>query len=309
MDLNTIFEIGRERKTYRRIDESHKVNIFLGYNNDGNMSLVITENTFPRSFKSSELIEVLLKKREDGKFALSFALLDEKYQSMFLVFCEDIIQSCEKVGKEKAIENALDRWKYWKEMFGKQPSSILDKRVIKGLIGELIVIRDYLLSLYPEDTVLSGWTGPLMSHKDFEMDETWFEVKTVNSGSNQISISSIEQLDSNRDGKLIIVLLDDTNEANALRISLNGAVLGVLDKLKSEQSINLLCERLSSIGYQYSSQYEDIVFEYKGMDRYNVSSDFPRLKRIELPESLVEAKYSLSISGLISFKESSNDSR
>ena len=44
MDIQKKFEAGRQNHTYQRIDANYVVNIFLGYNEKGNMSMIITEN-------------------------------------------------------------------------------------------------------------------------------------------------------------------------------------------------------------------------------------------------------------------------
>ena len=90
MDLQKKFEAGEKNHTYQRIDADYKVNIFLGYNDDGCMSMVITENGVDARVKSTKIIDVKIKRREDKKLALSFDLLDEAYKSMFLIFCKDI---------------------------------------------------------------------------------------------------------------------------------------------------------------------------------------------------------------------------
>ena len=138
MDLQEKFEKGAKSKTYQRIDADFKVNIFVGYNEDGCMSMVITENGVESHVKSTKLINVKMQRREDKKLALYFDLLDEAYKSMFLILCKDIVLTCEKAGPELAISNALMRWKYWKEMFGRKNNVLLDKSEIKGL-GEVTV--------------------------------------------------------------------------------------------------------------------------------------------------------------------------
>ena len=76
--------------------------------------MVITEPGIASHVKSSKLINVSLSRREDGKMALTFDLLDNSFSSMFIIFCKDIIEICEKGGSSYAISNALVRWKYWK---------------------------------------------------------------------------------------------------------------------------------------------------------------------------------------------------
>ena len=107
MELLKKFEKGALSHTYQRIDSDYKVDIFLGYNDEGQMSMVITENGRETPVKSSKFISVQLKRREDGKLALSFDLLDNTYKSMFLIFCKDIIITCEKAGSEMAIPNGI----------------------------------------------------------------------------------------------------------------------------------------------------------------------------------------------------------
>ena len=67
MQLVEKFQTGAITRTYQRIDKEYKVNIFIGYNPDGQMSMVITEKGKNEKVKSSKLIDVNLNKREDGK--------------------------------------------------------------------------------------------------------------------------------------------------------------------------------------------------------------------------------------------------
>ena len=156
MNIQEKFEKGATNKTYIRVDCEYKVNMFLGYNEDGQMSMVITELGKEKNVKSSKLIDVSIKPREDGKLALSFNLLDGSYKSMFMIFCKDMINVCELAGSNMAISNALMRWKYWKEMFGKKKQNILDKTEIKGLIGELYELKNHFLKDWDETTAIAS---------------------------------------------------------------------------------------------------------------------------------------------------------
>ena len=54
MDLASKFDSGKGTCTYQRIDSKYKVNIYLGYNNDGKMSFSIIEKGRMQSIKSSK---------------------------------------------------------------------------------------------------------------------------------------------------------------------------------------------------------------------------------------------------------------
>lgn len=303
MNIQEKFDKGLSSRTYTRIDSKYKVNIFLGYNEDGQMSMVITEPGKEKLIKSSKLINVVLKPREDGKMALSFHLLDGTYKSMFLIFCKDMINVCELAGNSMAISNALMRWKYWKEMFGKRRNNILDKMQIKGLIGELLELKDHFMNHWDEKKAIASWMGPLFGHKDFEIDDTWYEIKSISENAVQVKISSLEQLDSEVDGHLVIVRLEDTSPVMDNSINLNSMVSKVANEISDPTNMELFITKLDNMGYSYDEEYENYCFIYKGTEYYSVKKDFPRLTRSRISNSIGNASYTILLNEVRKFKE------
>lgn len=303
MNIQEKFERGVNNHTYQRIDSEYRVNIFLGYNDDGQMSMVITEPGKESLVKSSKIIDVKLKRREDGKMALSFDLMDGTYKSMFLIFCKDMISVCELAGSNMAISNALSRWKYWKEMFGKKKQNILDKIEIKGLIGELLELRDHFMKNWDETIAIASWMGPLLGHKDFEIDETWYEVKSVAENAIQVKISSLEQLDSEIDGHLVVVRLEDTSTVSANSLNLNALVTEIANLICDPLNLDLFFNRLDNMGYTYDEEYDNYCFMYKGREYYKVTEAFPRLTRSTIDLSIGNASYSILLNGIREFRE------
>lgn len=303
MQLVEKFQKGAMTRTYQRIDKEYRINVFIGYNPDGQMSMVITEKGKSEKVKSTKFINVNLNKREDGKMALSFDLLDNAYESMFVVFCKDIILMCEQAGREMAISNALLRWKYWKELFGKRRNTILEKNEIKGLIGELLELKNYFIPKIGSDNAITSWMGPLLGHKDFELSDTWFEVKTVHEAAVQVVVSSIEQLEAEIDGHLVVVRLEDTSPLTNSAVSLNKLVLEIMDTINDPETLEKFRIKLDNVGYEQNTLYDEICFLYKGTERYVVNDNFPRLRRKEVNDAIGNAKYSILFNGIIDFKE------
>lgn len=303
MELAEKFKQGVELHTYQRIDSKYKVNIFLGYNDDGQMSMVITERGSVTRLKSSKLINTQMLNRDDGKTALSFDLVDKSYISTFLVFCKDIIAVCEKAGKDAAIANAVIRWKYWLELFGKKKLDILEKSEIKGLIGELLVLRDYLIPQCGVAKAIASWMGPLSGHKDFEIDDTWYEVKAVNESALQVSISSLEQLEDERIGHLVVVRLEDSNDAVSQTLTLNQVVASLVDLIEDPDDLDLFRHKLVAIGYDFNDQYDKFHFALKGIQKYRVDDGFPRIRRNDVHLAVGNVKYTILIDGIVSFQE------
>ena len=303
MDLEKKFALGESNRTYRRIDPEYKTNIYAGYNDDGKMSLVITEYGSETPVSSSKLITVSQKRREDGRLALSFDLMDASYKSLFLIFCRDIIITCEKNGPSMAVSSAVSRWKYWKEMFGKKASSILDKTSIKGLLGELIELRDHFMAEYGAETAVNSWMGPLLGHKDFEIFSTWYEVKSVSENAVQVTISSLEQLDSDMDGHLVVVRLEETSSVNTQAITLNSVVLSITNLIKDPEILDLFRVRLNNMGYEWDEEYDKYKYMYIGTERYIVNQVFPAITRERVPSAIGNVRYTIILSGISEFKE------
>ncbi len=303
MEISKKFEKGIETHTYQRIDPDYKVNIFLGYNEEGQMSMILTEDGKEEKVLSSRLIDVHLNRREDHKLALSFDLIDRAYASMFTLFCKDMIVVCERAGRDMAISSALVRWKYWKEMFGRKKSHLLDRQEIKGLMGELYELKNRMIPEYGYRDAIKSWRGPLLGHKDFEINNTWYEVKTINDGAVQVIISSLEQLESDIDGHLIIVRVDETSENNEKAMNLNNMVLQITDSIEDPEMLEEFRTKLDNAGYTTDSEYESISFVFKGSEMYEVNDAFPRLRRNEISEVIGNAKYTILLAGIADFKE------
>lgn len=303
MDIEQKFESGRNSRTYRRIDPEYKVDIFLGYNEGGQLSMVIAEPGKETTVKSSKYISTSLSKRKDGKLSLSFDLLDNAYRSMFMVFCKDVIAVCERAGSNLAISNAITRWKYWKNLFGNRKQNILDSLTIKGLTGELVLLRDYFIDKYGEKDAVNGWMGPLLGHKDFEINDTWYEVKSVSESALQVTISSLEQLSSDNDGHLMVVRLEDTSSVSSLSINLNTLVSDITSMLDDPDLLNLFITRLGNVGFEPDEEYDKYNYIYKGLEIYSVRQGFPFISRNMVPDAVGNVKYTLLLNGISEFRE------
>lgn len=303
MDLKAKFVNGKENRTFQRIDSTYSVNIFVGYDDDGRMALVIAENSTFKQIQSSKLIEVKLKKRDDGRLALSFCLLDTSYESLFLIFCRDIIAVCEKAGNDLAISSAMIRWKYWKEMFGKKKQTILKKQEVKGLIGELLILKEYFFIKWGEEKAIRSWMGPLLGHKDFEIDNTWFEIKSVNENAIQVRINSLEQLESEEKGHLVVMRLEETSTVVNNSININELVTDIISLIADVENLNIFQTKLDNIGYVYDEEYDSWNFLYKSRQSYYVDESFPRIRRKNIEGSIGNVEYTILLDGIRNYKE------
>ena len=300
--IKSKFEIGKESKTYLRVNSEHPISIFLGYNNKGHKSMVIAEHGSATRLASTQIIEIDVSNRFDGKLSLEFSLIDDRFTDMFYKFCEDIIASSISVEKEKVISFIIKRWNAWLLMFKNVPNHLLSDIEIQGLLGELLILEEKMQPIYGMDRSISAWDGPLGFPKDFVIDNTWYEVKSTNTRNNQIKIDSLEQLDSNEDGYLCIVRLDKTNQEADQGVNLNIVVERIRSKIDKVETLAGFLKRLNDIGYIFDEYYNTVCFNYHGREEYLVNQEFPALRRKDVALEIKKANYEISISELGEYK-------
>lgn len=294
-ELEYKFESGKENYSHIRVDSNHILDIYVGYNQNNQMSMIITEIGEVKDIQSSKCIDVKIYEKFPNKVSISFDLIDKSMSKLFLQFCSDIIESTRDVESIKAINFIVKRWNYWIMMFKKPYLDLLTENQIVGLLGELIYLKQYMIPKYGQSKAIDSWLGQSKSHKDFEIDNTWYEIKVVKPSSLTVKISSIEQLDSNNIGNLVTIILDKTNKQvdgcitiNKYYEELESTIINFEDRLKLRQ-------KLANGGYYKDEEYDKYVYKFINKNEYIVDSNFPKLSKMNLSEGIVKASYEISL--------------
>ena len=179
-DIKTIFGAIDHLDTYQRVNSTHLLDLYVGIDDTARWTLLLISEYPPLKVASSRMILVKSGRRPDKKWSLSFSLVDDSYKDMFVLFCEDIVVSsaCIK-NKEKATRFVGKRYKEWREMLANARGNLLSPAEIKGLLGEMYFLKEYLCVQYGTKKAALSWTGPKSMPQDYIIDDTWYEVKTV----------------------------------------------------------------------------------------------------------------------------------
>lgn len=304
-DIKTIFGAINHLDTYQRVNSTHLLDLYVGNDDTARWTLLLISEYPPIKVASSRMILVKSGRRSDKKWSLSFSLVDDSYRDMFVLFCEDIIASSACISnKEKATRFVGKRYKEWREMLANAHDSLLSPEEIKGLLGEMYFLKVFLCTRYGAKEAALSWTGPRHLPQDYIIDDTWYEVKTVSSSRAEVTISSIEQLDCVKPGELVVIRADKTSVTNTDAVNLNTLYRELLAMLSDDDAREQFSTMLLHYGYYPRPEYEEeeYTFEIKATTRYAVSTDFPCIRRTNLPESITEAKYSLSLATIDSYR-------
>ncbi len=304
--LDKTFETFVAPETYHRVDGTHPLNLYIGLDEKSRWSLLLISDTEPPTLESSKMISAQKRRRPDSKWTLSLSLVDDAYKEMFLLFCGDIIDSSRVIlDRKKAVKFIARRYKEWREMLASSRRDTLSPNEIKGLLGEMYYLQNYLAPLYGIEKAALSWTGPRKLPQDFIVDETWYEIKTILSSGTEISISSIEQLDCSNPGELAVIHADKTSVTNGQAVNLNQIYHQILMQIQDDMVKAEFSSMLLQYGYFPREEYEsaEYTFEIKDVLRFAVTSAFPCLRRNGLPSSILKAEYSISLPSISAFRK------
>ncbi|MBP1539561.1 MAG: PD-(D/E)XK motif protein [Prevotella sp.] len=297
------FRGGFQNSQFQRVGENRDLRIYIGKDEQGRFSFDFRGKFTPARIVGAEVIVVThLLDSDTGDYYLRFSLANPELLEHFCTFCQDLIDTTESVKDDvTAYKKLCGRFVAWKKLF-KPSHGKLTEFEIMGLIGELLFLRDRLFPKYGCEKAISSWMGQEKTHKDFSADDMWYEIKTTNVGKENVHISSIEQLDSDTIGYLVVYGLERMSPTYD-GVKLNSLVFSILGSISSEFMKEVFMEKLSAFDYNYNEEYDNLVYEVRTEDTYEVRDDFPRMKRCNLPMAIGKAQYEILLTELESFKK------
>ena len=238
---------------------------------------------------------------------ICFDLLDANYQALFFSFAENMISYVSRQANENTpFEAIILRYSQWQELLKINRTGLLSVEAIRGLIGELIFLKKYLIPKFGAKTSIGYWKGPIGADQDFRTENTWYEIKTITSGSESVLISSVEQLDSEQfgSGEIVIFALDATVSADPEAIIIKKLIDEIKLQLNEKESYQLDNFIFTNLGYFDRPEYEtgNYIVRLSSIQRYAINDSSPVIRRSTIPSAVVSLKYSLSLVGLSAYR-------
>lgn len=286
------FETVTQNGSFTRVDKTCTADFYAGLDEEGRLAFKYRGNFIPkRDLKSADGIQ-LNQYRNTTFNTLQFTLCDHHNRDLFYVFCEDIIRSALDVINENEIyKTILCRFYSWKRMFSSQ-SKLLSENEIKGLIGELLFLKNYMFPWYGQSAAIRSWSGQELTHKDFSLNNIWYEVKTIHTTRNTVTISSIEQLESNNTGEMVVIMLERMSSGFD-GININRLTTEIFDSIIENEDRDAFIRKITTQGFSSDENYDDLVYDLKLVNRYRVDQTFPALRRTDIPSAVSKSQYEL----------------
>lgn len=299
-EIKSKIEAINNNSQYVRVSETHPLELYIGKNEKGFPTLRYNGTFQPVKVIGNALLEIKQVKTSTYN-SLVFSFASNENSSLFYNFCEDIINQTDNYKGNDGYTEIVNRYTQWKKMFYGSTKLLTENEVI-GLIGELLFLKDFTFNIYGINNGLTGWSGPEPTHKDFSFGNDWYEIKTINSFKNAVNISSLEQLDSEDEGHLVVYSLEKMSPSfNG--IDLNSLVGSIMKLITLDNDKDIFIEKLKQAGYSYNEVYDNYVYNFISRQSYLVSNDFPRLKRDSIPSGIGKIQYEILLSMIEKYKE------
>jgi hypothetical protein len=183
----------------------------------------------------------------------------------------------------------------------------LSEEQIKGLIGELLFIRNHLVPAFGYADAVNFWVGPEDAPQDFNINDAAVEVK-CQAGTTQpyIKISSVDQLSPQLPHMfLYVVTLGKTTQDHQDAINLPTLVKLIRNELEltSPQQAERFVDLLFGLGYVDSGKYREFNYIFTEEIMFEVREGFPRIDAQSIHEGITRLRYNINLSECLPYEQ------
>lgn len=296
----------------RNIKDSQKlinlggaVKAYYGVSNEGYFRLSFLSKDSPNIKGTTKNIEIVQGLSGDSNYWTCFDLKNDSLLSVFCTFGEDML-SCviDENDEYTALTRLRVRFNTWLALFKKSRSPLSPEKA-KGLFGELHFLNAFVIEKYGDEKAINSWSGPEMMNKDFAIDNTWYEIKTIASSATVAKISSIQQLSSDDNGHLVVIRVEEMADSyDGENSTINKLCTSIISKIQDSEIKDEFLNKLSEIGYDFCDDLGNKNYKVHKTDSYFVDKTFPALRENDIKfEAINNISYELVLKLIDNFKE------
>jgi len=273
--------------------------LYLGVSREGKRCLILALPESKRlSFKGIQKENLSIEYYSE-KNLIVLQLTDNDFNDLFDDLIISLYHGIKSLSQVDEYSNHFIQAFYrWSEFFEEKKTNLLSEEAIKGLIGELMVLKFLITQpgISEINFLLKSWKGPYDKGNDFELENRNLEVKTKSPSGIDVKIASEFQLEvSPGKGLELYVVSLQSDFTNGIHIR---DLILEIKKLVQESygDITIFWKALSqkNITAKSVGQYDIYRFKPVNWVSYNCASEyFPKLSRSNIPEEISGLKYTL----------------
>jgi hypothetical protein len=283
-----------------RVDAAHPLDIYADMQPPDRVGLVAVCGARPPEVRPMRALSVEQGKRADGRWTLRLSLLERQLMPVFAALCRDVV-ACTRSGVDETRlgQIVVQRLVHWRSLLDRDAAG-LGEATLRGLIGELLVLRDRLMPTLRPAEAIGAWRGPLGAPQDFVLpDGRRIEVKTVGPHADQVRINGLAQLDACGDPLALVVVRGEGSppdargalSAPALIVELRGLLAAEPEALAAFEAA------LSGLGWHEHPSHDAVALRVVAIEDHEVGPDFALLTRATVPAGVLDADYVIALPG------------
>lgn len=286
---------------FLKLGLEHPLDLQIGYSLSAYKSFVVMDTGIINNIPSSFAVKVTNVQLTNMSWILEFQLVHPSFEEEFLRLCWDMIEYSSK--EENALNALIHRYITWQKLLQYENKSVMSFQRQKGLLGELIYLSKTIDDIGVEEAV-DSWTGPDGSDQDYLFSSEWAEIKSVSLASETVRISSLQQLQQEMEGQLIVYILESTTAGDD-RVCLVDVVSEIKAKLANNaRYLDRFDLKLYKYGYRknHENEYRENQFRFIEKREYVVNDSFPKLVGDNVSSEIVSCKYELSLAAIEKYR-------
>ncbi|MDA9836530.1 PD-(D/E)XK motif protein [Luminiphilus sp.] len=220
-------------------------------------------------------------------------------EEKFLYVMESIAEQISEIVEEKQLAYLLSELAEWSAFLAPRREG-LTKAQLVGLWGELKVFAEYLIGRLSPREAVAAYCGIHDAPQDIAQISFSIEVKTtLQKTPSKITISSLEQLDSWPAKQLLVLLIAGEEDSGE---SVNDLISIISHALMVDRAAQISFQKAVFGKVESATEKElDLRFVKGSEHSWEVVKNFPALRRREMPQGIVSAKYQISIAHIEDF--------
>jgi hypothetical protein len=289
---------------FRRVDETHPLDLYAGIDHQGKRVLMLVTNDTPPILPPTGIVEVACNQRDDENWAIIVQLARPDFDELFGRLCQDLIDSTREATPEHGGDVLLSRLGRWRRLLEVGHRQTLSEAELRGLIGELWFLQTVALPRAGADAAVKGWLGPLAAPHDFLLGASLIEIKTCVPGSDDVTIASLQQLDPGGEPLYLgVVRLASATSTTPDAFSTQALVTRIRHDIEASQAASTEFElRLAETGYADGEEYARAWYHVSGVRYFHIRDDFPRLVSASVPAGIRDVTYTVDLRSCTAFE-------
>lgn len=295
-----------QKPVFQLVDALHPLAFYMGRAPNGDRLLLLVTPEQPVLGRSFRAVRIDAFAREDGRWSLLIALQSQELVHVFALLCNDLVEAGRHVPHpEKSLDFILRRLALWQRLLERGGSEVLAPSAIRGLAAELVFLHETLIPSMGAVTAVEAWVGPFGAPQDFQTPTFAWEVKSVHGDSDNVQVSSEDQLwSATRSLQLVVVCIEDAADGDGGGFSLNSLVIRIKEAITGNaEALEAFETRLVEAGFVRRPEYDRPLFRIPWIKTFKVEPGFPRVAKPELPIGVSAVRYELALSACLPYLE------